>query len=305
MKRFFVIVVTYRGHRWYERCFTSLRNSSLPLQTVVVDNASCDGTVEYIREYFPEIHLIESMENVGFGRANNLGIRYALDQGCEYVFLLNQDAWVEADTFETLVRVAEKNPEYGILSPIHLEANKKNIEKNFLSYIVNDQITDSLFVQDLYFGRMNDVYMSKFINAAGWLLPRNILDVVGGFDPIFYHYEEDDDYINRVLYHGFKIGIVPKSKMVHDRNTKKSNTFNENSVLRRRQFLLLRFTDINNDESYTGYCFYLMKRGVKSFLRGHWKQMKIYLSDFIFLCKMKEKIEFSRMKNRLRKSTWL
>ena len=79
--KLFVIVVTYKGHQWYDRCFTSLRESELPIQTIVIDNASNDGTVEYIREHFPEIHLIESKENLGFGRANNIGMRYALDHG--------------------------------------------------------------------------------------------------------------------------------------------------------------------------------------------------------------------------------
>ena len=91
-KKIFVIIVTYKGHQWYERCFASLCNSEYPVQTIVIDNASNDGTVEYIRKYFPEIHLIESKENLGFGRANNIGMRYALDHGCDYVFLLNQDA---------------------------------------------------------------------------------------------------------------------------------------------------------------------------------------------------------------------
>ena len=70
----FVIVVTYKGMQWYDRCFTSLRNSTIPIQTIVVDNASGDGTVEYIKENYPEIMLIESKENLGFGKGNNLAL---------------------------------------------------------------------------------------------------------------------------------------------------------------------------------------------------------------------------------------
>jgi GT2 family glycosyltransferase len=106
--KIFVIIVTYKGHLWYERCFKSLRDSELPVQIIVIDNASNDGTVEYIRAHFPDIHLIESKENLGFGRANNLGMRYALDNGADYVFLLNQDAWIEPNTIGELVRIAEK-----------------------------------------------------------------------------------------------------------------------------------------------------------------------------------------------------
>ena len=83
--KLFVIIVTYKGKQWYDRCFTSLRESTVPVQTIVVDNASEDGSVEYIREHYPEIVLMENKENLGFGQANNLAMRYALDHDCDYV----------------------------------------------------------------------------------------------------------------------------------------------------------------------------------------------------------------------------
>ena len=93
--KIFAIVVTYNGMRWYDRCFGSLRNSDMPVETIVIDNASTDETVSYIKEHFHEVCLIESKENLGFAKANNIGIKRALDNGADYVFLLNQDAWVE------------------------------------------------------------------------------------------------------------------------------------------------------------------------------------------------------------------
>ena len=123
LKSVFVIIVSYKGKQWYDRCFSSLRESSLPIQVVVVDNASDDGSVEYIRLHYPEIHIIESKTNLGFGQANNKGIRYALDNGCDYVFLLNQDAWIEKDSINLLVKTHSLNESYGILSPMHLAPN--------------------------------------------------------------------------------------------------------------------------------------------------------------------------------------
>lgn len=305
MRTIFVIIVTYKGHKWYERCFTSLRDSEYPVQTIVVDNASNDGTVEYIREYFPEIHLIESEENLGFGRANNIGMRYALDNGCDYVFLLNQDAWIEPNTIFELLRVAEKNPEYGILSPIHLNADKSSIEPHLLSYIANDKITDSTLVQDLYFNTVKEVYTSKYINAAGWLLSKNALNTIGGFDPIFYHYEEDDDYLNRVLYHGLKVGIVPTARMVHDHHAGNSILSNEQLTIRRQQYLLVRFTNLNSQESYTKYQLYQVRKVIACFVRGRWQQLQMWWQDFIYLCKMKNRINFSRYQNKLKQTSWL
>lgn len=216
MKNVFVIIVTYKGHQWYERCFTSLRDSEYPVQTIVIDNASNDGTVEYIREHFPEIHLIESKENLGFGRANNIGMRYALDHGCDYVFLLNQDAWVESNTLGELVRIAEKYPEYGILGPVQVNAEKTRVLNGVIQFLINPKNVNHKLFSDLLLGIKDEVYPVAEINAAAWLLPRNTLELVGGFDPIFLHYGEDWNYLSRVLYHGFKVGLVPHLQVVHD-----------------------------------------------------------------------------------------
>lgn len=299
-----VVVVTYKGHYWYDRCFNSLRNSKLPVQIVVIDNASNDGTVEYIREHFPEIHLIESKENLGFGRANNIGMRYALDNGYDYVFLLNQDAWIETDTLSELVRVHHKCPEYGILSPIHLTEDKKNIEYSLLTYLNDYKITDINLFQDLYFNRTKDVYESKYINAAGWLLSRHTLEIVGGFDPIFFHYEEDDDYLNRLLYHNIKVGIVPYVCMVHDHHNKYEIS-NEKLKIRHQQFILVKFTNINYTISFAKYFVYLFRKVVICCVLGKWDQMKKWWDDFCFLCSNKNRIVNSRKQNAKKQSTWL
>lgn len=216
MKRLFVIVVTYKGKQWYDRCFGSLRASTIPVQTIVVDNASNDGTVEYIKEHFPEIHLIESQENLGFGRANNIALRYALDQGCDYVFLLNQDAWVEPDTFEKLVEIHQRHQEYGILGPVQVNAEKTKVLDGVIQFLINPDNVNKQMFSDFVMGTVDEVYPVAEINAAAWLLPRKTLETVGGFDPIFLHYGEDWNYLSRVLYHGMKVGLTPYLKVVHD-----------------------------------------------------------------------------------------
>ena len=162
--KLFVIIVTYKGHQWYERCFTSLRNSEYPVQTIVIDNASNDGTVEYIRNQFPEIHLIESKANLGFGRANNIGMRYALDNGCDYVFLLNTDMTISADTVHKLLNVAIMHPEFGIISPICLNFQRTQFENMFYdSMTLKNTIKQDvrLFLSELY-GKKNQYFIQRF-----------------------------------------------------------------------------------------------------------------------------------------------
>ena len=115
-----VIIVSYNFEQWMERCLGSLRLSELPVDVLVIDNDSKDRTTELIRAQYPEVRLIENKKNLGFGRANNLGMQIALEEGYDFAFLMNQDAWIDPNTIGTLVSISLKYSEYGILSPVHL-----------------------------------------------------------------------------------------------------------------------------------------------------------------------------------------
>lgn len=300
----FVIIVTYKGKQWYDRCFGSLRQSTIPVQTIVVDNASDDGTVEYIKENYPEIHLIESKENLGFGRANNKGMRYALDQGCDYVFLLNQDTWIEADTIDKLVGVHGRHPEYGILSPMHLRADGKSLYMQIIDG--NENNPNKELVSDLYCGTLRDVYPMKFVNAAAWLLPRRTMEIVGGFDPIYVHYAEDNDYANRVLYHKLSIGVCPNARIVHDHQTIETPFMDNGRELRKNnQMLTLKLTDPNTDISLGDYELYLFRKCFKSLYSGNVKMFKRYYSDLSFVVSNKHKLKESIRMKRDSQMPWL
>lgn len=302
----FVIVVTYKGWQWYDRCFQSLRTSSVPIQTIAVDNASDDGSVEYIHAHYPEVHVIASQSNLGFGQANNKGIRYALDHGCDYVFLLNQDAWIEEDSIEKLVDVHLANTQFGILSPMHLDPGKTRIENGFLQFVDDFRSTDRAFFEDVYFARTKDVYRTSYVNAAAWLLPRAVLTIVGGFDPIFFHYGEDDNYMRRVLFHQFGIGICPHSRVVHDCNNKGVRTYSDQEKERRRLLLLLtKLTDITLPDTWQSTYRYSLKKYLISLIKGEWRQMRLRKKELLFLKKNKDAIRNSREMNLCKGETWL
>lgn len=89
MPKISVIIVTYNAMKWAERCFSSLRKSATPVNCIVVDNGSGDGTQDFIKTNFPEIEFIQSEENLGFGKANNLGIEKAYKNGADFFYLMN------------------------------------------------------------------------------------------------------------------------------------------------------------------------------------------------------------------------
>ena len=213
----YAVVVTYNGMQWYDKCFGSLQASSVPVHTIVIDNASGDNTVAYIKEQFPDVHIIESKTNLGFAKANNIGIKYALEHGADYVFLLNQDAWIEEDTLSVLLEDFKLQPALGIASPLHLNGDKSGFDWKFVEYMSAE------FTSDLYFNRFESFYPVSFVNAAAWLVSTSCINRVGGFDTsLFTHYGEDTNYCQRVLYHGFEIGINTNCTICHDREFRKN-----------------------------------------------------------------------------------
>ncbi|RIA10273.1 GT2 family glycosyltransferase [Flavobacteriaceae bacterium MAR_2010_72] len=238
-----VILVTYNGARWLRHCMQSAFESSIPVEVVVIDNNSTDNTLDILKEY-PEIMVFKQSSNLGFGLANNLGISYAFNRGADYVFLLNQDAYLQHNTLERLVEVHQSQPEFGVLSPIHLTGDGTGLDLNFSNYL---QKNESLVFDSLTSNFSKSIYEVPFVNAAGWLISRQVLNTVGGFDPIFFHYGEDVNFCQRLAYHGLKIGIVPNTYLLHDRldrNQKKKWTPKERLDISERKLKVVG-ADIN------------------------------------------------------------
>lgn len=209
-----VIIVTYNAMKWAERCFDSLRKSTIVPDVFVVDNGSTDGTQEYIKKNFPKVMFQQSKKNLGFGKANNLGLQYALDNDYDYVYLLNQDAWVMSDTFEKLIEISQEHPEYGIISPFQMNADMRHIDVGFIKFSLKSN--PDIF-NDFYNQSPKDIYPVSVVMAAHWFMTKDCIRKVGGFSPSFPHYGEDVNYIQRARHFGFKIGIVPSLRVVHDR----------------------------------------------------------------------------------------
>lgn len=217
-----VVIVTYNAMQWAERCFDSLRKSTIVPDVFVVDNGSTDGTQEYIQQNYSEVKFIQSKENLGFGKANNMGMQYALDNDYDYVYLLNQDAWVMPDTFEKLIEISKKHQEYGILSPFQMNADMRHIDIGFIKSALSFKSNPDIF-NDVYNETVNEIYPVSVVMAAHWFITRDCLIKVGGFSPSFPHYGEDINYIERALHYGFKIGIVPSLRVVHDRGRREDS----------------------------------------------------------------------------------
>lgn len=236
-----VIIVTYNAMKWAERCFSSLRTSSVPVKCIVIDNGSTDGTQEYIKKYFPEVDFTQSPQNLGFGKANNTGIEKAYKEGADFFYLMNQDAWIYPDSFQRLLDVYNAYPDknqLGILSPIHMDGSEKKLDIFFERYLARNTPDNRIF-SDSFNNSLKDYYEIDFVNAAHWLLPKATIEEIGGFNPYFFHYSEDYEYVQRISFFGKKIIVCPPSTVVHDgkQDFHKTSHINALRVQREQRYL--------------------------------------------------------------------
>ena len=225
----YCVIVTYNGMRWIDRCLQSILQSVIPMVAVVVDNGSEDDTVTHIKANYPEVILLPQEENKGFGQANNIGIAYAMQKQATHILLLNQDAAIQPDALQILL---QHDDGQHLLTPIHMNGDGSCIDDNFFQNTLLSMQPEKHEVKEV-----------PYVNAACWLLPAEIIRQVGGFNPLFYHYGEDNNYIQRLQYYHFEIRLISDAIVYHDREKHGNEQLYRSGVLYRK--LLLIATDIN------------------------------------------------------------
>jgi len=210
-----IIILIWNGREDTVECLESLREDTYPdKHIIVVDNGSSDDSVTYIRARFPEVTVIENHANLGFTGGNNVGIREAITQDADFVYLLNNDTTVEPDALEALVAVAELEPRFGLLSPVmHYFDPPREI------WFAGSRITlgNGLAVHDnsRQPQRTDAPYEVPWASGCAMLLRTSLASALDGFDDRFFLTFEDVDLSLRVRQAGFLVGAVPAARIYH------------------------------------------------------------------------------------------
>jgi GT2 family glycosyltransferase len=213
-----VIVVNYNSAPDLALCVRALLKSREPPLLLVVDNASSEGGLEETIAGYPEARLIRSPENLGFGRGNNLGLRWALSNtGCEFFFLLNNDATVEPDAIEKLEAVMDAYPEAGMAAPRITLSQSPDTLWYGGGHV--DWRKGSPAVPG-YLGPSDSTLALRgrnvtFASGCAVMIRRSVLEQVGGFDPRLFMYQEDLELCLRVQRAGWTIRYVPEAIVRH------------------------------------------------------------------------------------------
>jgi N-acetylglucosaminyl-diphospho-decaprenol L-rhamnosyltransferase len=214
-----VVVVTFNALPWIERALESVRG----YETIVVDHGSTDGTLELVRERFPEARLIEQ-ENKGLGGGSNAGMRVASGT---YFLLLNSDAWALDDAVERLAAFAGDHPEAAVVGPKLLNPDG-SLQRSVRGFpTVWRLATEYLFLRKLaprsralnaFYGAGFDheeVREAEFLMGACLLVRREAADTVGLFDEDFFMFSEETDWCYRFRQAGWKVLFTPEAEFVH------------------------------------------------------------------------------------------
>src|SRR5690606_26512068 len=162
-----VVIVTYNPMQWLSKWLETIIKSNIELEIILVNNASTEHCMDVTNQKFASYQTESLNENIGFGKANNLGLKKALEIGCDYFVLLNQDVYVMENSISELIEVAKQNPDYGIISPIHLNGKATALDFNFSNYIIPSKCPD--FYSDAYLNNFSKpIYSLSFVNAAAW-----------------------------------------------------------------------------------------------------------------------------------------
>jgi N-acetylglucosaminyl-diphospho-decaprenol L-rhamnosyltransferase len=237
-----IVIVSYNVRQELGACLESVVGHTAPFATTVcvVDNASSDGTPQMVREMWPAVRLIEAGGNVGFARANNLGIRATQSQ---FVLLLNPDTWVPPGSIQSLVRGLEADATAAAAGPRLLDEH--GVPELSFGWTISPlgELRQKL-LGTLYDWRVGQVVRlverwsrragaREWVSGAALLVRRADLEAVGLLDERYFMYTEDVDLCVALRRRGRTILYVPQSEIVHLRG-RSAGRNRETERLRRR-----------------------------------------------------------------------
>jgi GT2 family glycosyltransferase len=235
-KKLSVIIVNYNGHDYLKKCLKSLEKFALPgsgysSETVVVDNASTDGSVEMTEKFFRSVKIIRNNSNKGFASAVNSGIESTFS---EFILLLNSDCEVYGNSLRMLVDFMDGNSCAGVAGPkilnsdgsVQLSCRKfPALMDAAMHAIIGSVKPDNVFSRRYKLAEIpkEDTFMVDWVSGSCMMIRRDSLIDTGLMDEKYFMYVEDADLCWRMWKEGWKVYYFPESRILHHsgKSTKK------------------------------------------------------------------------------------
>ena len=245
-----IIIVTYNSQEDIGRLLDSIIIQDYKnLEVYVVDNNSSDQTLDMIRTYQSKIsiQIISSRVNHGFARGNNIGIKRAIEDGCEYVFILNPDIELEEKCIDILIKRINNDEQIGVIGPVVLYGNNHNnimqaygVNVNFRTQKKTAPLGDEKWSKNL-----PDEISVDFVLGGAMMIRSSMLQITGLFEEDYFMYNDELDIAYRINKAGFKTICVRDAKVKHYHDFSKKNKSGYNVmyyyVIRNRYLYFKKF----------------------------------------------------------------
>ncbi len=219
MKNTYIILVNFNNHADTLNCLRSINEAGYGKSVIVIDNNSTTSGVDEIPLQFPDTILLKNDENVGFGRANNIGIQWAIENtDCKYFLILNNDTTIDNETIPTLEHALQHDTSAGVAAPkiVMMDAHDTvwygggDIDWKKCGATIPGYLQSSSTGSDVNIQR----YVS-FASGCAMLVRKSLIEKIGGFDQRFFMYVEDVELCIRILKSGSSILYTPASVVFH------------------------------------------------------------------------------------------
>ncbi len=213
-EKIFVVIPSWNAADIISACLTSLKNQTCPHMVIVVENGSTDDSINFIKQNFPEVIVLEFSDNAGFAGGVNRGIKYVLEQGADYIALFNNDAVADKNWLKELVYEINEDKNIGIVTGKLMRTDKKHIDSTGDFYTIwglpfprgrNQKDTDQYDKSEEVFGA----------SGGASLYRAELFKQIGLFDEDFFAYYEDVDISFRAQMAGWKVKYAPNAVAYH------------------------------------------------------------------------------------------
>lgn len=197
-------------------CLASLAASRYTNHRIIVlDNHSTDGSVEAIQEQFPQAQFIPLQENLGYAGNNNVGIQMAMQQGADWVFVLNEDTVLDPDCLTHLVRTGQSDPKTGIVGPLVYHYDEPDYIQSGGGIFGPYWQSIHLAKDEKDHGQLSQTHIVEWISGCAIMVRREVIEQVGMIDPRFFYYWEETEWCLRAGKAGWQILHVPTARLWH------------------------------------------------------------------------------------------
>jgi len=221
VSRVIAVTLNLNGAKDTIECVAALRRSTYrSLDIVVVDNGSTDDSVATLRAQCPDVTLIVTGRNLGYGAGYNVGLEHAYAAGADYFLVLNSDTIIDPHAVEALVEVAERREKVGFVSGKVYHYSRPDTFQTVGRYSDPRYVIGSLVgLGEVDHGQYDQERQYDFVDDVFRLVSRPAYEATGGYDPTYFLYYEETDWCARVRRAGFTIWYTPHARIWHKGRT--------------------------------------------------------------------------------------